>query len=105
MAEENSLNGNPQGHVAEILANKNKHKDVAQEHRFSSRRRTQLERYISLKPMVAFGLNLQSSWQGIAISFQASLLNGGPVSLTYGIIITAIGSSAIALSLGEMASM
>src|SRR5258708_5973674 len=66
---------------------------------------SRLERYISLKPMVAFGLTLQSSWESIAISLGPSLINGGPVTLTYGIIIAAIGSSAIALSLGEMASM
>jgi choline transport protein len=66
---------------------------------------SRLERYISLKPMVAFGLTLQSSWESIAISLGPSLINGGPVTLTYGIIIAAIGSSAIALSLGEMASI
>lgn len=66
---------------------------------------SQLDRYISLKPLVAFGLTLQGSWESIAISFQSSMLNGGPVTLSYGIIITALGSSAIALSLGEMASM
>jgi choline transport protein len=105
MAEAKSLNINPQGFVSEVVAEKDDHKDAVQENGFSPRQRTQLERYLSLKPMVAFGLNLQSSWEGIAISFQAALLNGGPVSLTYGIIIAAVGSSAIALSLGEMASM
>jgi choline transport protein len=41
----------------------------------------------------------------MAISFQAALLNGGPVSLSYGILLAAVGVTVIALSLGEMASM
>jgi choline transport protein len=63
------------------------------------------QRYIALKPMVAFGLTLQSSWEAIAISFQASLFNGGPISLVWGMLIVGLGSSALAASLGEMASM
>jgi amino acid permease len=55
--------------------------------------------------MVAFGLTLQASWEGVAVTFQASLLNGGPVSMVYGMILSGLGSSAMALSLGEMASM
>ena len=55
--------------------------------------------------MVAFGLTLQSSWEAIAISFQASLFNGGPISLVWGMLIVGLGSSALAASLGEMASM
>ncbi|KAF2092459.1 amino acid transporter [Rhizodiscina lignyota] len=64
-----------------------------------------LERYIALKPIVAFGLTLQSSWEAIAISFQSSLLNGGPISLVYGMLIVTLGSTALAASLGEMASV
>jgi hypothetical protein len=41
----------------------------------------------------------------MAISFQAALLNGGPVSLSYGVILASLGVYAICLSLGEMASM
>jgi choline transport protein len=55
--------------------------------------------------MVAFGLTLQSSWEAIAISFQASLLNGGPISLVYGMLLVGAGSLALAASLGEMASV
>jgi hypothetical protein len=55
--------------------------------------------------MIAFGLTMQASWESMAISFQAALLNGGPVVLTYGTIMSGLGSSAMALSLGEMASM
>lgn len=35
----------------------------------------------------------------------SALLNGGPAALVYGCIISGIGSTAVALSLGEMASM
>jgi hypothetical protein len=55
--------------------------------------------------MVAFGLTLQASWEGVAVTFQASLLNGGPAAMVYGMILGSLGSVAIALSLGEMASM
>jgi amino acid permease len=36
---------------------------------------------------------------------QYALLNGGPASLVYGAILAGFGSTAIATSLGEMASM
>jgi choline transport protein len=55
--------------------------------------------------MVAFGLTLQSSWEAIAVSFQASLFNGGPSSLLYGMLLVGVGSLALAASLGEMASV
>jgi choline transport protein len=41
----------------------------------------------------------------MAISFKASLLNGGPVVLSYGMIMSGLGSIAMAFSLAEMASM
>lgn len=55
--------------------------------------------------MVSFGLTLQASWEGFAISFQTALLNGGPVSMVYGVIIAGFGSVALAASLAEMASI
>jgi hypothetical protein len=58
-----------------------------------------------LKPAVAFGLTVLSTWEGIGITFGAGLLNGGATSLVYGLIMATIGSLSIALSLGEMASM
>jgi choline transport protein len=102
MPEDKCLDSYPLGYVAGILAD---HNDNAWEHNAVEAPKGQLDKYISLKPMVAFGLCLQGSWESIAISFQGSLLNEGPVSLVYGIMLTAMGSSAIALSLGEMASM
>lgn len=48
---------------------------------------------------------LQSSWEAVAVSFQAGLLNGGPTALVWGMLLCVIGSVSIALSLAEMASM
>lgn len=66
---------------------------------------TLYQRYISFIPTIAFGANLQCSWESVAISFQAGLLNGGPTSLVWGMLIAWIGSTAMAVSLAEMASM
>jgi len=58
-----------------------------------------------LKPTVAFGLTVLSTWEGIGITLGAGLLNGGLTALVWGLILASIGSTSIALSLGEMASM
>jgi choline transport protein len=64
-----------------------------------------LDRYLSSKPIVAFGLTLQASWEAIAISFQSVLVNGGPSTLVYGMILSIFGSTAMAATLAELASM
>ncbi|KAK5127957.1 hypothetical protein LTR85_005074 [Meristemomyces frigidus] len=64
-----------------------------------------LDRYLSSKPIISFGLTLQASWEAVAISFQSTLLNGGPSTLVYGCILSTFGSAAMAATLGEMASM
>lgn len=64
-----------------------------------------VQRYITLKPAVAFGLTILSSWEGIGLTIGAALLNGGPTVLIYGTIASALGTLAIAASLGELASM
>ena len=63
------------------------------------------QRYINFLPTFFFGANLQATWESVAVSFQAGLLNGGPTSLVYGTIIAWIGSLALAASMAEMASM
>jgi len=55
--------------------------------------------------MLGFCSTVQASWESTAGGFQAGLLNGGPVALVYGMILAILGSSALAASLGEMASM
>ncbi len=64
-----------------------------------------LDRYLSSKPIISFGLTLQASWEAVAISFQSTLLNGGPSALVYGMLLSAFGSSAMAATLAEMASI
>jgi choline transport protein len=48
---------------------------------------------------------LQCSWEAAATTFAFSLSNGGPASIVYGSIFAGIGTTLIALSLAEMASM
>ena len=64
-----------------------------------------LDRYLSSKPIISFGLTLQASWEAVAISFQSALLNGGPSALVYGMLLSTFGSSAMAATLAEMASI
>ncbi|KAK6369786.1 hypothetical protein LTS17_009236 [Exophiala oligosperma] len=64
-----------------------------------------LDRYISFFPTVAFPATLQSSWEALAASFQAGLLNGGPTALVWGLLLCLVGSLSLALSLAEMASI
>ena len=64
-----------------------------------------LDRYLSSKPIISFGLTLQASWEAVAISFQSTLLNGGPSTLVYGCILSVFGSASMAASLGELASL
>ncbi|KAK0109940.1 hypothetical protein ONS95_002607 [Cadophora gregata] len=71
----------------------------------SQRRGGMFERYINPQAIVNFGFTLQAAWEASVASFQFSLLNGGPASLVYGSIVAGIGSTAIALSLAEMASL
>jgi choline transport protein len=66
---------------------------------------TPFQRFINPTVIVNFGFTLQASWEASGASFQFSLLNGGPASLVYGSLFAGIGSTLIALSLAEMASM
>ncbi len=67
--------------------------------------RQRLDKYISFMPAIAFNANLQATWESVAVSFQAGLLNGGPTSPVWGSLIAWIGSMAMAASLAEMASL
>ncbi|OCL10710.1 amino acid transporter [Glonium stellatum] len=110
MADEKAVNLAPRSHIAEVGQEpewKSNSASLPPENGYSARRkpRIELERYISLKPMVSFGLTLQASWEAVAVSFQAALLNGGSTSLVYGMLLVWLGCSALAASLGEMASV
>jgi amino acid transporter len=77
--------------------------DVAQR---SSQRVVQVfERYINLPAVINFELVLQAAWQGSAVTFQFSLVNGGPASMLYGALLAGVGATAVSASLAEMASM
>jgi choline transport protein len=54
---------------------------------------------------VNFSFILQCSWEAAAVTFQFSLSNGGPASILYGSIFAGIGTTLVAVSLAEMASM
>ncbi|KAH7066030.1 hypothetical protein BKA63DRAFT_377743, partial [Paraphoma chrysanthemicola] len=64
-----------------------------------------LERYINAPSAINFSFLLQCSWEAAAVTFQFSLSNGGPASVAYGSIFAGIGTTLVALSLAEMASM
>jgi choline transport protein len=63
------------------------------------------QRYINLVPAINFSFVLQVSWEAAAATFQFSLSNGGPASIVYGSIFPGIGTTLVAISLAEMASM
>ncbi|OCK78966.1 amino acid transporter [Lepidopterella palustris CBS 459.81] len=64
-----------------------------------------LERYISFISAINFGFILQCSWEAVAVTFQFSLINGGPAAMFYGSLFAGIGTTIVAISLAEMASM
>jgi choline transport protein len=66
---------------------------------------TSSKRYINAPSAVNFSFLLQCSWEAAAVTFQFSLANGGPASIAYGSIFAGIGTTLIAMSLAEMASM
>ncbi|CAO2649747.1 Nn.00g010390.m01.CDS01 [Neocucurbitaria sp. VM-36] len=64
-----------------------------------------LQRYINAPSAINFSFLLQCSWEAAAVTFQFSLSNGGPASIAYGSIFAGFGTTLIAFSLAEMASM
>ncbi|KAJ9608977.1 hypothetical protein H2200_006748 [Cladophialophora chaetospira] len=61
----------------------------------------------TIKPltMLAICFNICSSWAGLATSVQIALLQGGPMTLIYGILLTTVIYLGIALLLAELASI
>ncbi|EED21859.1 choline transport protein, putative [Talaromyces stipitatus ATCC 10500] len=55
--------------------------------------------------MISVCFNICNSWAGITSSTQIALIQGGPVTLVFGIIFAAVLYMAIALSMGELASV
>lgn len=64
-----------------------------------------LEKYINFVSAINFGFILQCSWEAAAVTFQFSLSNGGPAAMFYGSLFAGIGTTTVAISLAEMASI
>ncbi|MCJ1355100.1 MAG: hypothetical protein MMC33_005091 [Icmadophila ericetorum] len=56
-------------------------------------------------PILCFSATVLATWEGTSAVFISAFVNGGPVSVVYGFIISAIGTVAIGASFAEMASM
>lgn len=65
----------------------------------------ELKRNFASLSILGMSITLLSSWEGVATSFQLGLLNGGPTSLVWGMLFSASGTTCLALSLAEMASI
>jgi hypothetical protein len=68
-------------------------------------RRCFSQRYINYVSAINFSFLLQCSWEAAAATFQFALANGGPASIAYGSIFAGIGTTLVATSMAEMASM
>jgi len=68
-------------------------------------RLTSGKRIFGFLPIFALSATLLSSWEAVAAGFYAGLYNGGPVALTYGMLLSISGTLALAASLAEMSSM
>ncbi|KAJ9646697.1 hypothetical protein H2204_000389 [Knufia peltigerae] len=55
--------------------------------------------------IVAFAFVICNSWAGVAGSIQLALLQGGPATLIYSVILSSIAYMSIAISLSELASV
>ncbi|KAL4867846.1 hypothetical protein BDV12DRAFT_209560 [Aspergillus spectabilis] len=69
------------------------------------REKQQLERYLNFSSSLAFSACLPATWESADGSIKAGLANGGPSSIAYGIIFSAVGNPTIACSLAELASI
>jgi choline transport protein len=64
-----------------------------------------VKQYIGPLTMVAICFNICNSWSGVAGSMQIALLQGGPATLLYGMIVTTVVYMCIALTIAELASV
>jgi hypothetical protein len=65
---------------------------------------TSAQRVFSFAQIFFFALTYMSSWETMALNLQATLLNGGPRALAWGILIVVGGALAQSASLAEMSS-
>lgn len=64
----------------------------------------QLRKSFSLWSILGVGFGLTNSWFGISVSMVTGIYSGGPMMVVYGIIIVALISTCIAVTLGELTS-
>lgn len=64
----------------------------------------QLRKSFSLWSILGVGFGLTNSWFGISVSMVTGIYSGGPMMVVYGIIIIALISTCVAVSLGELSS-
>jgi hypothetical protein len=55
--------------------------------------------------VLGFSTATLATWEATSALFSAAYTNGGPASVVYGFIVSALGTVVIAASLAEMASM
>ncbi|QLL30322.1 hypothetical protein HG536_0A01390 [Torulaspora globosa] len=63
-----------------------------------------LRKSFSLWSILGVGFGLTNSWFGISVSMVTGISSGGPMMIVYGIIIVALVSVCIGISLGELSS-
>ncbi|KAG8157287.1 hypothetical protein KVR01_012995 [Diaporthe batatas] len=68
-------------------------------------RTTRVRRVFSSAQFFAFSLAYMGAWEGVCLNLVFALMNGGPRTLFFGMVIAVVGALAQAACLGEMASM
>lgn len=64
-----------------------------------------MKKYISPFTMIAVCFNICNSWAGVSGSMQIALLQGGPATLIYGMLLTTVLYLSIALTIAELSSV
>jgi hypothetical protein len=66
---------------------------------------TAMKREWNFWAVLGFSTVTLATWEATSALFSAAYTNGGPASVVYGFIVSALGTVVIAASLAEMASM
>lgn len=64
-----------------------------------------LKNHFNTVRLLSMAFVICNSWAGISVSIQLALLQGGPVTLVYSILISTTAYFAVAASMGELASV
>jgi choline transport protein len=63
-----------------------------------------MKRNFSVRSVLGIGFSLTNSWFGISTALVTGINSGGPVLIIYGIILIALISTCVGISLSELAS-